>query len=167
MLLTPGTITRLPGLHKTQSSSIRARVEQVAYLGQRLIDAGVPVVRPLGGHAVCLDAGTILGHIPQALFPAQTLVCELYLRSGVRGLERGIVSAGRNPATGENRAPALELARLAIPRRVYTRSHLDVVADAVIALNERRQQVDHGLRFTYEPPHLRFFLARYEPVPLP
>ncbi|MFE2104391.1 tryptophanase [Kitasatospora sp. NPDC059463] len=148
-----------------QEESIRARIAQVAYLGQRLIDAGVPVVRPIGGHCVCLDAATILDHIPQRLFPAQTLLAELYLHAGVRGVERGIVSAGRDPETGENRAPALELVRLAVPRRVYTQAHLDVVAEAVIGLHRERRSITHGLRFTYEPRHLRFFQARYEPVP--
>ncbi len=149
-----------------QEESIRARVEQVRYLGHRLMDAGVPVVRPIGGHAVCLDADTILGHIPRALFPAQVLTARLYADSGVRGVERGTVSAGRDPVTGENREPALELVRLAVPRRVYTRAHIDFVADSVIALQQRRRSITHGLRFTYEPRHLRFFQARFEPVAL-
>ncbi|WP_367437090.1 tryptophanase [Streptomyces celluloflavus] len=153
-------------VESVQENSIRARIEQVGYLGRRLIDADVPVVRPIGGHAVCLDAHAILPHIPQPLFPAQTLLAELYLHGGIRGVERGIVSAGRDPVTGENRTPALELVRLAIPRRVYTRAHLDVVADAVIALHHERRSIEHGLRFTYEPRHLRFFQARYEPAAL-
>ncbi|MFJ2008673.1 tryptophanase [Streptomyces chartreusis] len=149
-----------------QEDSIRARVEQVAYLGQRLIDAGVPVVRPIGGHAVCLDAAAILPHIPRELFPAQTLTAALYAASGVRGVERGAVSAGRDPVTSENRYPSLETIRLAIPRRVYTRSHMDVVADSIVQLYENRHEITYGLRFSFEPRHLRFFQARFDKVPL-
>ncbi len=144
--------------------SIRARIEQVAYLGNQLIDAGVPVVRPIGGHCVCLDAPAFLPHLSRDELPAQALAAALYIEGGVRGVERGVVSAGRDPATGQNYMPKLELVRLAIPRRVYTRAHIDVVADAVIRLWKRREQIV-GLRFIYEPPHLRFFQARFAPVP--
>jgi tyrosine phenol-lyase len=149
-----------------QEDSIRSRVEQVAYLGQRLIDAGVPIVRPIGGHAICLDAATILSHVPRELFPAQTLTAALYAESGVRGVERGAVSAGRDPVTSQNRFPPLETVRLAIPRRVYTRSHMDVVADSIMQLCENRRKITYGLRFSFEPRHLRFFQARFEKVPL-
>jgi tyrosine phenol-lyase len=142
---------------------IRTRIGQVAYLGNRLIDAGIPVVRPIGGHAVFLDAAKILSHLKREEYPAQALAAALYSDSGIRAMERGTVSAGRDPRTGENRNPALELVRLTIPRRVYTQAHMDVTAESVISVYERRDRVS-GLRFTYEPEYLRFFQARFEPV---
>ena len=146
-----------------QEDHIRSRIGQVLYLGQKLIDAGVPIVRPIGGHAVFLDAAAMLPHIPRAQFPAQALAAALYTESGIRAMERGAVSAGRDAATGENRYPALELVRLTIPRRVYTQAHMDVTAECVVAVHAMPERVD-GLRFTYEPPTLRFFQARFEPV---
>ena len=143
---------------------VRARVGQVEYLGRNLMAAGIPVVQPIGGHGVFLDAKSILPHIPQSQFPAQALAAELYLDAGIRSMERGVVSAGRDPKTGDHRYPKLELVRLTIPRRVYTQAHMDVVAESVIAVNERRERIG-GLRFTYEPEELRFFQARFEPVP--
>ena len=140
---------------------VRARVGQVEYLGHKLIDAGIPLVRPIGGHGVFLNATEILDHLPQDQFPAQALVAAIFRDSGVRGMERGIVSAGRDPVTGENRHPNLELVRLTIPRRVYTQSHMDVTAESVISVYESRHDID-GLRFTYEPESLRFFQARFE-----
>ena len=110
---------------------IRARVGQVLYLGQKLIDARVPIVVPVGGHGVFLDARAFLPHVPQEQYPAQALAAALYLDSGVRSMERGIVSAGRNKETGEENKPKLELVRLTIPRRVYTQAHMDVVAESV------------------------------------
>ncbi len=142
---------------------VRSRVGQVEYLGNRLLKYGVPVVTPIGGHGVFLNAATILPHILQDEFPAQALAAAIYVDSGVRGMERGIVSAGRDAATGENRHPNLELVRLTIPRRVYTQSHMDVVAESVIEVYEQRDTIG-GLRFTYEPEELRFFQARFEPV---
>ena len=142
---------------------VRARVGQVEYLGNLLIKTGVPVVMPIGGHGVFVDAGATLAHLPQDQFPAQALTAALYLDSGVRGMERGIVSAGRDAATGDHHRPKLELMRLAIPRRVYTQSHMDVVAESVSEVYESREMI-RGLRFTYEPDSLRFFQARFEPV---
>jgi tyrosine phenol-lyase len=142
---------------------IAHRVNQVRYLGQQLIDAGVPVVEPIGGHAVFLDARRFLAHLPQEHLPAQALAAALYLDSGVRSMERGIVSAGRDPSTGRNHTPKLELVRLTIPRRVYTDRHMDVVANSVINLFQHREEV-RGLRMVYEPPTLRFFNARFEPL---
>lgn len=142
---------------------VRSRVGQVEYLGNRLLKYGVPVVTPIGGHGVFLDAAAILPHVPQDEFPAQALAAAIFVDSGVRGMERGIVSAGRNAETGENRHPNLELVRLTIPRRVYTQSHMDVVAESVIEVYEQRDTFG-GLRFTYEPEDLRFFQARFEPV---
>jgi len=143
---------------------IRSRIGQVTYLGERLAAAGIPIVRPIGGHAVFLDAAAILSHLPRSAFPAQALAAALYLESGIRGMERGAVSAGRDPATKENRYPALELVRLTIPRRVYTQAHMDVTAESVVSVWEGRETVP-GLAFTYEPEHLRFFQARFEPLP--
>ena len=142
---------------------IAARIGQVEYLGHALLDAGVPIVVPIGGHGVFLDARTILAHIPQEQLPAQALAAALYVDSGVRSMERGIVSAGRDPKTGENHHPKLELVRLTIPRRVYTQAHMDVVAESVIEVFEHADEIS-GLRFTYEPDDLRFFLARFEPI---
>lgn len=140
---------------------IASRVRQVEYLGNQLMDAGIPIVRPVGGHAVFLDAKRFLPHLSQDLFPAQTLAAALYLDSGVRAMERGIVSAGRDPHTGDHVRPALELVRLTIPRRVYTNLHMDVVAESCIALFEEREKIN-GLNMVYEPESLRFFQARFE-----
>jgi tyrosine phenol-lyase len=146
-----------------QEDYVRARIGQVHYLGRRVEEAGVPIVKPIGGHAVFLDAAAILPHIPADEFPAQALTCALYLDAGIRTMERGAVSAGRDVQTGANRKPSLELVRLSIPRRVYTQAHMDVVAESVAAVYEDRRSV-RGLRFTYEPDYLRFFQARFEPV---
>ncbi|MDO4695544.1 tyrosine phenol-lyase [Porphyromonas sp.] len=146
-----------------QYEYIRHRVLQVRYLGQKLIEAGVPVVQPIGGHAVFLDARRFCPHLTQDEFPAQSLAANLYLESGVRSMERGIVSAGRDKVTGENHRPQLETVRLTIPRRVYTYKHMDVVADAVIKLFKHKESIK-GLRFVYEPKQLRFFTARFEEI---
>ncbi|MGD0945201.1 MAG: tyrosine phenol-lyase [Acidimicrobiales bacterium] len=142
---------------------VRARIGQVEYLGNRLIEAGIPIVVPIGGHGVFLDAHSILPHVPQERFPAQALAAAIYVDAGVRTMERGIVSAGRDPLTGENHHPKLELVRLAIPRRVYTQAHMDVVAESVAEVYSQRESIG-GLKFTYEPEELRFFLARFAPV---
>ncbi len=142
---------------------VAARVGQVQYLGDKLIKAGVPIVRPVGGHGIFLDAAAILPHLPQTDFPAEALTAALYVDAGVRGMERGIVSAGRDPATGDHHYPKLELVRLAIPRRVYTQAHMDVTAESVVSVYQDREAIN-GLRFTYEPSELRFFQARFEPL---
>jgi tyrosine phenol-lyase len=142
---------------------ISHRVEQVKYLGDQLEAAGVPIVRPVGGHAVFLDARAFLSHLTQDQLPAQALAAQLYIESGVRSMERGIVSAGRNKETGKNHSPKLELVRLTIPRRVYTYAHMDVVADSIIELYNKRETIK-GLEFVYEPPMLRFFNARFKPL---
>jgi tyrosine phenol-lyase len=138
------------------------RIGQVRYLGDRLREAGVPIVEPVGGHAVFIDAARFLDHVPQDELPAQALAAEIFLDSGVRSMERGIVSAGRD-AEGNNRHPKLELVRLTIPRRVYTNSHMDVVAESVIDVWNRRREIT-GLKFVYESPTLRFFTSRFEPL---
>lgn len=140
---------------------IKARVGQVLYLGQKLLDWGVPIVVPIGGHGVFIDAKRFLPHIPQDRFPAQALAAEIYVDSGVRAMERGIVSAGRNPETGDHYYPKLELVRLTIPRRVYTQAHTDVTAESVADVYDRREEIK-GLRMVYEPRYLRFFQARFE-----
>jgi tyrosine phenol-lyase len=142
---------------------IRSRIGQVYYLGERLMAAGIPIVKPIGGHAVFLDAAAMLPNTPREEFPAQALAAALYIESGIRAMERGAISAGRDAVTGRNHLPALELVRLTIPRRVYTQAHMDVTAESVIALHAMRDDIE-GLRFTYEPARLRFFQARFEPV---
>ncbi len=146
-----------------QDDHVRSRIGQVRYLGQLLNEWGIPMVQPIGGHAIFLDAKRFYPHLRQDLFPAQTLAAELYLDSGVRSMERGVVSAGRDPQTGEHRYPALELTRLTIPRRVYTQAHMDVVAEAVKAVYDAREST-RGLRMVYEPRYLRFFQARFEAI---
>lgn len=143
-----------------QDDHVRARVGQVEYLGRALFDRGIPIVLPVGGHAVYLDAKAFYPQLPQDRFPAQTLAAELYLDSGIRAMERGIVSAGRDPTTGDHRYPQLELVRLTIPRRVYTQAHMDVTVASVLSVHENRQSVV-GLRLVYEPKYLRFFQARF------
>jgi len=142
-----------------------ARVGQVRYLGEELDRAGIPIVMPIGSHAIFIDAKRFLPHVDQDDFPAQALAAELYIESGIRAMERGNVSAGRDPKTGKNRRPPLELVRLTIPRRVYTQAHMDVVVESVIDVHKRRDDI-RGLRMTYEPEYLRFFQARFEPIGL-
>lgn len=146
-----------------QFDHIHARIGQVEYLGHKMIDAGVPIVHPVGGHGIFINAKKFLPHVPQDQFPAQALAAALYVDSGVRGMERGAVSAGRDKETGDNLMPSLELVRLTIPRRVYTQAHMDVTAESVVELYENRDRIV-GLEFTYEPKHLRFFQARFAPV---
>jgi len=139
---------------------IRARVGQVIYLGEKMKDYGIPIVRPTGSHGIFVDAKKFLPYIPQTAYTAQTLAAEVYLDSGVRTMERGIVSAGRKP-NGENYFPKLELVRFTIPRRVYTQAHMDVIAESTARVFERRHQIK-GLKMVYEPKYLRFFQARFE-----
>ncbi|MGL4411874.1 MAG: tyrosine phenol-lyase [Bacteroidales bacterium] len=146
-----------------QFEYIEHRIKQVRYLGDRLKEAGVPIIEPVGGHAVFLDARRFCPHLTQEQLPAQALAANLYVESGVRSMERGIVSAGRDKLTGNNHSPKLETVRLTIPRRVYTYRHMDVVADAVIKLYKHKEQI-RGLKFVYEPRQLRFFTARFEEI---
>ncbi|MBP9926279.1 MAG: tyrosine phenol-lyase [Cyclobacteriaceae bacterium] len=137
-----------------------ARVGQVEYLGQKLQSYGIPIVKPIGGHGIFVDAKAFLPHLTQDEFPAQALAAEIFIDSGVRTMERGIVSAGRK-ANGENYYPKLELVRFTIPRRVYTQAHMDVVAESAAVVFERREKIK-GLKLIYEPKYLRFFQARFE-----
>jgi len=140
-----------------------ARIGQVRYLGDLLRKANVPIVNPIGSHAIFIDARQFLPHVDQDDYPAQSLAAELYLEAGIRTMERGNVSAGRDPVTGKNRRPALELVRLTLPRRVYTQAHMDVVAESIIRVFESRDRIK-GLKMVYEPEYLRFFQARFEPL---
>jgi len=152
------------GLHESvDQAHLDARIGQVIYLGEQLRREGVPIVLPIGGHAVFLDAAGFLPHIPQVEFPGQRLAGEIYLEAGVRTMERGIVSAGRDPASGEHRRPRLELVRVTIPRRVYTQAHMDVTAEAVLSVWDRRESL-RGLEMIFEPKYLRFFQARFRPL---
>jgi len=139
---------------------IRARVGQVIYLGNKMIEYDVPIVKPIGGHGIFVDAKKFLPHIPQDQYPAQTLAAEIYLDSGVRTMERGIVSSGRK-ANGENYYPKLELVRFTIPRRVYTQAHMDVIAESAARVYEKRKSI-RGMKMIYEPKYLRFFQAKFE-----
>ena len=144
-----------------EENHIRARVGQVLYLGNKLIASGIPIVKPIGSHGVFLNAKKFLPHLTQDMYPAQSLAAAIYLDSGVRTMERGIVSAGRNKETGENNNPNLELVRLTIPRRVYTQAHMDVVAESIEEVYSNRESIN-GLKMIYEPEYLRFFQARFE-----
>jgi len=146
-----------------QDDHIQARIGQVEYLGGMLTEWNIPIVLPVGGHAVFLDAKAFYPQLTQDQFPAQTLAAELYLDAGIRAMERGIVSAGRDPQTGQHRYPKLELVRLTIPRRVYTQAHMDVTAESVLAVYEQRAKAT-GLKMVYEPKYLRFFQARFERI---
>jgi tyrosine phenol-lyase len=146
-----------------QYDHIRARIGQVLYLGKKLQGFGVPIVVPIGSHGVFLDARAFLPHLDQDVYPAQTLAAEIYLEGGIRAMERGNVSAGRDPETGENRRPKLELVRLTIPRRVYTQAHMDVTAEVIAEVHDRRESIK-GLEMVYEPKDLRFFQARFKPL---
>ena len=138
----------------------RARVGQIEYLGHKMMEYGIPIVLPIGGHGIFLDAKAFLPHLKQDQFPAQALAAEIYIDSGVRTMERGVVSAGRK-ANGENYYPKLELVRFTIPRRVYTQAHMDVIAESVANVFKRRDKIK-GLKMVYEPKYLRFFQARFE-----
>jgi tryptophanase len=140
------------------------RVRSVAYLGEHLLAAGIQIVEPPGGHAIYIDAAAFCPHIPVAQFPGQALVCALYRHAGIRAVEIGSVMFGRTePDTGEAAHPPMELVRLAVPRRVYTQSHIDYVIEATIEIFERRAQM-RGLRIMEEPPVLRHFTAKFDEV---
>lgn len=153
------------GLYEgTEFDYLETRIRQVEYLGNRLLDFNIPLQTPIGGHAIFIDAKRFLPHIPKEEFPAQTLAVQLYIEAGVRGVEIGTLLADRDPVTRENRYPSLEMVRLAIPRRVYTNNHMDVVAVALKNVSDRRDEIKSGLRITREAPMMRHFTVELEPV---
>lgn len=142
---------------------LQYRIVSTSYLGEHIARAGVPIVQPPGGHAIYIDARAFLPQIPPAQFPGQALVAELYLQAGIRSVEIGSVMFGRrDPETGQEQYSAMELVRLAIPRRVYTQSHIDYVVEAILEVFARRESIT-GLKMTYQAPVLRHFSARFEP----
>lgn len=153
------------GLYEaTEFEYLKSRVGQVAMLGAKLTQFGVPVQQPYGGHAIFVDASKVLAHLPKEHFRAQTLAVELYLEAGVRGVEIGAIMADRDPVTRENRYPTLELLRLAIPRRTYTNDHMNYVAVAMANVFERRHQITSGLLIEQEAPILRHFTVRLQKI---
>jgi tryptophanase len=146
----------------TEFDFLETRIRQVEYLGEKLKEYGVPFQTPAGGHAIFVDANKVLPNIPKEEFRAQTLANELYLEAGIRGVEIGAILADRDPETRENRYPKLELLRLAIPRRVYTNNHMDVVAVALKNVFDRRNQITKGFTITQEAPIMRHFTVHLE-----
>ena len=146
-----------------QEDYLRYRIGQVRYLGEQLEKAGIPVMKPIGGHAVFVDGKKFLEHLPQEQFPSHTLAAELYIEAGIRAVEIGTLLAGRNPETGENKMPALDLMRLTIPRRVYLQEHMDYIVEAMKKLKERKEKIK-GLKFTFESPVLRHFWSKFERI---
>jgi len=151
------------GLYEgTEFDFLETRIRQVEYLGNRLIEFGIPVQQPIGGHAVFVDAIRFLPNLKKEEFLAQTLAVQLYLEAGVRGVEIGALLADRDPVTRENRFPKLELLRLAIPRRVYTNNHMDVVAVALKNVFDRRSDLKRGLKIIKEAPIMRHFTVELD-----
>ena len=151
------------GLYEgTDLAYLESRINQVARLGNKMKEYGVPILEPIGGHAVFIDAKKILPHIPREEFPAQTLALELYKEGGVRGVEIGALMADRDPVTRENRYPELEMVRLALPRRVYTDNHMEFVAAVTRNVFEKRKNIKHGLKILWEAPIMRHFTVKLE-----
>lgn len=144
----------------TEFDMLETRIHQVQYLAKKLDEYGIPYQRPVGGHGVFIDADRVLTHVPKEEFPAQTLTCELYLEAGIRGCEIGYMLADRDPVTHENRFGGLDLLRLAIPRRVYTDNHMDVIAAALKNVYDRREQVTRGVAIEWEAPLMRHFTVK-------
>ena len=153
------------GLYEgTEFDYLETRIKQVEYLGMKLDEYGIQYQRPAGGHAIFVDACKVLPNLPKEEFVAQTLGVELYLEAGIRGVEIGAILADRDPVTRENRYPQLELLRLAIPRRTYTNNHMEVVAAALRNVYDRRNEIKHGYRITFENPIMRHFTVELEKV---
>lgn len=146
----------------TEFEYLESRISQVEYLGNKLMEYGIPIQKPIGGHAVFIDAIRFLPNVPREEFSAQTLGLELYKEAGIRGVEIGTLLADRDPETRENRYPKLELLRLAIPRRTYTNNHMDYIAVAVKNVFDRREQIKKGYKIVWEPPILRHFTVQLE-----
>ena len=139
---------------------LHTRIHQVAYLAGKLDEYGIPYQRPAGGHAIFVDADTVLDCIPKEEFPAQTLTCELYLEAGIRACEIGYMLADRDPVTRENRFGGLDLVRLCIPRRVYTDNHMNVIAAALKNVYDRRKEIKRGVAIEWEAPLMRHFTVK-------
>jgi tryptophanase len=153
------------GLYEgTGFSYLESRIRQVASLGEKMKEFGIPVLEPFGGHAIFIDAKKFLGNIPKEEFPAQTLAIELYIEGGVRGVEIGALMADRDPVTRENRYPVLEMVRLAIPRRVYSDNHMDYVAASVRNVFDRSDMIKRGVRIKREAPIMRHFTVELERI---
>lgn len=148
----------------TEFDNLHTRIHQVEYLAKRLDEFGIPYQRPAGGHAIFVDASKVLTHVPKEEFPAQTLTVELYREAGIRGCEIGYILADRDPVTRENRFGGLDLLRLAIPRRVYTDNHMDVIAVALKNVYDRRESITRGLRIEWEAELMRHFTVRLAPA---
>lgn len=148
----------------TEFDSLETRIKQVQYLAKRLDEFKIPYQRPAGGHAIFIDAPKVLTHVPKEEFPAQTLAVELYLEAGIRGVEIGYLLADRDPVTRENRFTGNDFLRLAIPRRVYTNNHMDVVAVALKNVFDRRESITHGYKITWEAPIMRHFTVQLDKV---
>ena len=146
----------------TEFEYLETRIKQIEYLGNRLIAFGIPIQQPIGGHAIFVDAAKVLPNVPKSQYQAQTLGVELYVEAGIRGVEIGTLLADRDPETRENRYPALELLRLAIPRRVYTNNHMDVIAVALKNVFDRRDTITKGYNITWEAPIMRHFTVELE-----
>lgn len=144
----------------TEFESLETRIKQIEYLAKRLDEFGIPYQRPVGGHAIFVDAPKVLTHVPKEEFPAQTLTVELYLEAGIRGVEIGYILADRDPVTKENRFGGLDLLRLAIPRRVYTNNHMDVIAVALKNVFDRRESITRGVKIEWEAPIMRHFTVK-------
>ena len=148
----------------TEFNYLESRVEQIAYLGQKLVDFGVPVQQPFGGHAIFLDANKFVPKIPREEYRAQALAVEIYIVGGIRGVEIGTVLADRDPVTRENRYPELEMVRLAIPRRVYTNNHMDYIAVALKNIYDTREEAKSGYTIVEEAPIMRHFTAKFKKI---
>lgn len=153
------------GLHEaTEQAYLETRIGQVEYLGNRLIEMGIPIQKPIGGHAIFVDALEFLPKVTREEFPAQTLALEIYKEAGIRAVEIGTILADRDPITRENRYPKLELVRLAIPRRTYTNNHMDYVAVALKNVFERRNTITKGYKIAWESEILRHFTVKLEEI---
>jgi len=148
----------------TEFDNLETRIKQVEYLAKKLDEYGIAYQRPAGGHAIFVDASKVLTHVPKEEFPAQTLTIELYLEAGIRGCEIGYLLADRDPVTRENRFGGLDFLRLAIPRRVYTNNHMDVIAAALKNVKDRAEQINHGYKISWEAPLMRHFTVKLEPI---
>ena len=146
----------------TEFDNLDTRIRQVQYLAAKLDEYGIPYQRPVGGHAIFVDADRILTNVPKEEFPAQTLTCELYLEAGIRGCEIGYILADRDPVTRENRFGGLDFVRLCIPRRVYTNNHMDVIAAALKNVYDRRNEITRGVKISWEAELMRHFTVQLE-----